>query len=215
MTAPSVPCSDPDVQLMLRAKQGDHQAFAELVDSYRGPLVRRLTFLLRNGIDAEDVAQDVFVRVYLARHAYEPKGRFSAWLFRIAHNAACNFRRDAARRKEVALTIECVGTGTTHAEIQCRNPARTEAEECCKTEQASLLNDALSCLAGRQRKALILQHVHGRSYVEIGQALGTNPGAVRSLLARGRSRLREQIARWRRREEQEDRPVFDSCHEYA
>src|SRR5437868_15058808 len=77
---------DPDVRLMLRAKDGDEEAFAELVTSYRQRLVAMLTQLLGNAATAEDVAQEVFWRIHKARRAYEPSARFSTWLFRIADN---------------------------------------------------------------------------------------------------------------------------------
>src|SRR5437660_7242262 len=94
---------------MLRAREGDETAFTELVKNYQDRLVGLLANILGNKADAEDLAQEVFIRVYKARHGYEPTARFSTWLFRIAHNLASNTRRDAGRRREVTLNVDDSG----------------------------------------------------------------------------------------------------------
>ena len=90
---------DPDVRLMLRAKEGDESAFPQLVTNYQDRLVSVLVHLLQNHEAAEDLAQEVFLRIYRARHGYEPTAKFSTWLFRIANNLASNLRRDTGRRR--------------------------------------------------------------------------------------------------------------------
>ena len=193
--------SDPDVQLMLRAQRGDRAAFAELVGAYHGPVVRKLACLLRHEVDAEDVAQEVFFRAYVARQGYQPKGRFAAWLFRIAHNTAHNFRRDRARRREVIRVIddglECDSCNPAPG---ARHTPGADLDE-RRAETAALVRTALARLNGRQREALLMQHIKGMSCVDIGTALGSNPGAVRSLLARARDNLRRVLRSLKKRSE--------------
>src|SRR5258708_2390925 len=97
---------DPEVRLMLRAKEGDESAFAELVKSYQHRLVGVLAHLLGDATTAEDVAQEVFLRVHQARHGYEPTARFSTWLFRIANNLALNRIPDDARPQQFVMNVD-------------------------------------------------------------------------------------------------------------
>ena len=90
---------DPDVQLMLRVKEGDDEAFTRLMEAYQDRLTGIFYHILQNQEAAEDLAQDVFLRVYRARHTYQPTAKFSTWLFRIANNLASNSRRSHGRRR--------------------------------------------------------------------------------------------------------------------
>ena len=202
MPNPHDALTDPDVQLMLRAQRGDRAAFAELVGAYHPLLVRKLTYVLRHAVDAEDVAQEVLVRAYVARGGYRPSGRFSAWLFRIAHNTACNFRRDRARRREVFQIMSYLP-----ADRSCGTSSRPRAGTSCdgedphRAEAIALLQEALMRLNARQREALMMQHLDGKSCAEIASVLAIGPGAVRSLLARARYNLRRVVTSLKRRGE--------------
>src|ERR1700739_5181619 len=94
-----------DVQLMLDVKAGDEQSFALLLHRYRSPLVNFLFRMVKNREQAEDLAQEVFIRVYRAREEYVPTAKFTTWLFRIATNLALNSVRDT-RHQKLALSIE-------------------------------------------------------------------------------------------------------------
>ena len=111
---------DPDVQLMLRCRDGDDAAFTELVNNYQNRLIGILYHMVSDQTTAEDLAQEVFLRVYRARHRYEPKARFSTWLFRIANNLASNSRRDRGRNREVALNIRDSGPLGARPELRPR-----------------------------------------------------------------------------------------------
>ena len=91
--------TDPDVRLMLRVRDNDNTAFRELVEKYQGRLVGILNHLVSDRETAEDLAQDVFLRVYRARERYVPTAKFSTWLFTITHNVASNSLRKSSRRK--------------------------------------------------------------------------------------------------------------------
>src|SRR5437879_6034951 len=88
---------------MLRAKKGDDDAFSKLVTTYQDRLTTIFLHMTQNQESAEDLAQDVFMRIYRARNGYQPTAKFSTWLFRIANNLAINAHRKKAKRKEVAL----------------------------------------------------------------------------------------------------------------
>src|SRR4051812_45245108 len=100
---------DPDVRLMLRAKDGDEAAFVELVKSYQSRLVNIFQHLLQNQETAEDLAQEVFLRIHRARRGYLPTAKFSTWLFKIANNLANNVHRSRGRHREVALNVNDSG----------------------------------------------------------------------------------------------------------
>ena len=116
---------DPDVRLMLRAKSGDETAFTQLVTTYQDRLVGVLTHLLQNQEAAEDLAQEVFLRIYRARHGYEPTAKFSTWLFRIANNLASNMRRDRGRRRETTLNVNDSGPLGSRPRRAERRPSRS------------------------------------------------------------------------------------------
>ena len=99
------PCfyATPDVQLMMRTKAGDDDAFSQLVASYQDRLLSIFYHMLRDQGAAEDLVQEVFLRIYRARLGYQPTAKFSTWVFRIANNVASNARRTIGRRREVSL----------------------------------------------------------------------------------------------------------------
>jgi hypothetical protein len=96
--------NDPDVALMLRVKDGDAVAFTTLVETYQPRLIRVLRHIVGSDSVAEDLVQDVFLRVWRARKNYSPKAKFSTWIFHIAHNVASNSIRDRKRKKEFQVT---------------------------------------------------------------------------------------------------------------
>ncbi len=186
---------DPDVQLMMRARDGDDEAFSELVTRYQDRLVGLLTNMVGNAENAEDLAQDVFLRVYKARNGYEPNAKFSTWLFAIAHNVACNSKRSKVRRKEVQMQPAESGVQATAMpedavpEKSGLMPTRLFA----KKELQDRVQAAMGNLNERQRMAVLLHKFEGMSYADIGSALEMTPQAVKSLLSRARDNLREQL----------------------
>ena len=186
---------DPDVQLMMRARDGDDEAFSELVTRYQDRLVSLLTNMVGNAENAEDLAQDVFLRIYKARNGYEPNAKFSTWLFAIAHNVACNSKRSKVRRKEVQMQPAESGvqqTGMPEDAVPEKSglmPTRMFA----KKELQDRVQAAMGNLNERQRMAVLLHKFEGMSYADIGAALEMTPQAVKSLLSRARDNLREQL----------------------
>jgi RNA polymerase sigma-70 factor (ECF subfamily) len=186
---------DPDVRLMLRAKQGDQTAFTQLVTSYQDRLVGVLAHMLQSQDVAEDLAQEVFLRIYRARHGYEPTAKFATWLFRIANNLASNLRRDSGRRKEVALNVNDSGPlGPRPAErMIAEKSGLMPARQFDKSELCSMVQAALATLNEKQRMAVLLHKFEEMSYADIAAALDMTPTAVKSLLSRARDNLRERL----------------------
>ncbi|MGE5193972.1 MAG: RNA polymerase sigma factor [Deltaproteobacteria bacterium] len=186
---------DPDVRLMLRAKQGDETAFTQLVTSYQDRLVGVLAHMLQSQDVAEDLAQEVFLRIYRARHGYEPTAKFATWLFRIANNLASNLRRDSGRRKEVALNVNDSGPlGPRPAErMIAEKSGLMPARQFDKSEMCSMVQAALATLNEKQRMAVLLHKFEEMSYADIAAALDMTPTAVKSLLSRARDNLRERL----------------------
>jgi RNA polymerase sigma-70 factor (ECF subfamily) len=183
---------DPDVRLMLRAKDGDQAAFTRLVANYQDRLVGVFAHMLQNKDAAEDLAQEVFLRVYRARHGYEPTAKFSTWLFRIANNLANNLRRNKGKRKEVALTENDSGPlGPRPGErVLAEKSALMPGRQFDKAEMQHVVQAALATLNEKQRMAVLLHKFEEMSYADIADSLDMTPSAVKSLLSRARDNLR-------------------------
>ncbi len=184
---------DPEVQLMLRAKKDDDEAFSKLVTTYQDRLTTIFFHMTQNQEAAEDLAQDVFMRIYRARHGYQPNAKFSTWLFRIANNLAINAHRNKVRRKEIALpTVESTSLnavpmgGAALAEKSSLMPTR----QLDKHELQSVVQKAMDQLNERQRLTVLLHKFEGMSYAEIGETMELSVPAVKSLLSRARESLR-------------------------
>ncbi len=172
---------DDDSQLMLAFQKGDRQAFDTLFRSYTPRLMSFLTRMVRDRARAEELTQEVFVRIYQAAERYEPRAKFSTWLFGIAHNLALNDLARAYRKREQPL--EDVHIDTTA-------DARPDAGEQLEARRTSeSLEKAIGELPERQRSALLMRSVQGLGYEEIGEAMGTSVSSVKSMLHRAREKL--------------------------
>ena len=191
-TASNLYLKDPDAQLMLRVRDGDEAAFARLVATYQDRLIGVLTNLIGDRTTAEDVAQEVFLRVYRARQGYEVSAKFSTWIFSIAHNLASNTRRTQGRRKETQLADpEASGPQVAPPPQQVpEKSALMPSRVMAKAELMAKVQAAMETLNDRQRMALLLHKFEGMNYIDIGAAMDMSPQAVKSLLSRARDQLR-------------------------
>jgi RNA polymerase sigma-70 factor (ECF subfamily) len=186
---------DPDVRLMLQVRDGNAAAFESLVEKHQRRLVVILEHLVTNRSLAEDLAQEVFLRVYRARERYVPTAKFSTWLYTITHNVASNAIRKLSRRKEVNLVSSPSGSmpvrplDTMAKDKSGLMPNRLAQQK----EMATVISDAIETLGPRQRMAMLLNKVEGMSYIEIAEAMELTPQAVKSLLSRARMNLREKL----------------------
>lgn len=185
---------DPDVRLMLRAKDGDSAAFEELVINYQERLVHVFVHLVGNQETAEDLAQETFLRVYRSRHGYVPTAKFSTWLFKIANNLASNSRRSKGRRKEVDINAADGGSsGRAEEDLVAEKSAMMPTRQLDKKEMAQVVQWAMNSLSERQRLAVLLHKFEEMSYADIGATMELTEAAVKSLLSRAREALRQKL----------------------
>ena len=175
---------DDDARLMLAFKAGDRRAFDELFARYTPRLHGFLTRMVRDRARAEELTQDVFIRLYTAAERYEARTRFSTYVFGIAHNLALNHLARAWRQREQAL-----GDRVPEPATEAAGPA----EQLDAARAHAALERALGELPERQRAALLLRAHEGMGYDEIAAALGTSVPSVKSLLHRARETLLERL----------------------
>jgi RNA polymerase sigma-70 factor (ECF subfamily) len=199
---------DPDVRLMLGVRDDDAAAFEELVIRYQTRLVTLLEHMVDSRDLAEDLAQEVFLRVYRARKSYEPDAKFSTWLFTIANNVASNAIRSRFRRREVSLRTQDSGsTGARPLErMILASSGQIPARQLDKAEMRDIVRLALTSLNHRQRMAVLLCKFEGMSYADIAQSMAISPQAIKSLLSRARVNLRAVLEPYL---ERGDRPSLD------
>jgi RNA polymerase sigma-70 factor, ECF subfamily len=180
-----------DIDLMLRVKAGDWLSFAALMDRHRSTIERFLYNKVRNRALAEELAQEVFLRVYRARLNYQPTARFKSWLFQIAAHLASNSRRD--RRHE--RWHESLDTRPEFAIPLQIADARPTVEEALLADCAfGVVRRAVATLPEKQRTAVVLHKFHGAEYAEIALRLGCTESAVKSLMFRAYERLRATLS---------------------
>jgi RNA polymerase sigma-70 factor (ECF subfamily) len=187
---------DPDVRLMMQLRAGDAAAFDELVERYKNRLLTVLEHLVGNHEQAEDLSQEVFLRVFKARQRYEPGAKFSTWLFTIANNVASNALRSRSRRREVGVPE---GNGSDSAPMQLDQLAKAASgamptRSLDRAEQAQMVRQAVAALSERQRMALLLAKFEGMSYQDIAQTMDLSVQAIKSLLSRARVNLKEILS---------------------
>lgn len=184
--------TDPDVRLMLQVRDDNAAAFEELVLRYQARLITILQNLVQDRDRAEELAQDVFLRVYRARKSYLPDAKFSTWLFTIAHNVGSNALRTRSRRHEVTATAAqgSSGDGASLDDMAAAPSGWMPARQLDKAELAEVVRAAVDSLNERQRMAILLAKFEHMSYVDIAATMDLSVKAVKSLLARARKNLR-------------------------
>jgi RNA polymerase sigma-70 factor (ECF subfamily) len=184
---------DPDAALMLRVKQGEVDAFEELVEKYKQPVTNLIYRTLQDATEAEDLAQNVFVQVFKSAHRYRVSAKFSTWLYTIARNLCLNEIRRRSRHPADSLDA-------SHPE-QEDQPLRQYEDKKIFSARDNVLQDelwakveqALDDLPENQRTALLLCREEELSYEEIAEVLGTSLSATKSLIHRGRETLKAKL----------------------
>lgn len=184
--------TDPDVALMKRVGQDDTLAYQELLLKYEPRLRRVLKQVVKSESLAEDLVQDVFLRVWRARTRYQPTAKFSTWLFHIAHNVASNAIRDGKRRKEYQASGREDGSSANLGleQMAIASTGAMPVRKLDRAERADMVRLAIEALNERQRMALMLCKFEGLSYQEIAESMQLSVQAVKSLLSRARVNLR-------------------------
>ncbi len=186
-----------DVQLMLDVKAGDQQSFELLLQRYRTPLVNFLYRMVRNREQAEDLAQEVFLRVYRAREDYEPSAKFTTWLFRIATNLALNSVRDNRYQKlQTSLDAPIVADAEDGDErmMEVADEHPDIEQHLVEEARKKMIRHAIEKLPEKQRAAVLLHKYQELDYAEISKILQCSESALKSLLFRAYETLRVELA---------------------
>jgi RNA polymerase sigma-70 factor (ECF subfamily) len=186
-----------DVQLMLDVKAGDEQSFALLLQRYRAPLVNFLYRMVRGREEAEDLAQEVFLRVYRARKEYVPSAKFTTWMFRIATNLALNSLRDHRyQRMEVSMDAP-VSTDAEDGDERTLDVVEKQPnieQHLIEEARSKMIRHAVEKLPEKQRAAVLLHKYQELDYNEIAKILECSESALKSLLFRAYETLRVELA---------------------
>jgi RNA polymerase sigma-70 factor, ECF subfamily len=184
---------DPDAALMLRVREGDDAAFAQLVDKYKQAVMNLAFRMLHDLTEAEDLAQNVFVQVYKSAHRYRISAKFSTWLFTIARNLCLNEIRRRSRHP-----VESIDT--PHQEQESPAPRQFEdraavapPDSLLHLELEEKVQAALAQLPENQRLAIVLCRQEDLSYDDIARVLGCSISATKSLIHRGRETLKQKL----------------------
>jgi RNA polymerase sigma-70 factor, ECF subfamily len=200
-TTPQAPMISPltngeestDAQVMLRVKTGDQSAFDYLVQKYRRPMVSFMYRMARNTAAAEDLAQEVFLRVYRSRESYEASAKFTTWLYRIATNLAVNHARDTRHeRPEITVSLDepDEDTGTT---IEVPDANLNAEQAMVRRERMLAIRRKVEALPEQQKLAVIMHKYQQMDYKQIAEVLKKSESATKSLLFRAYESLREQL----------------------
>ncbi len=182
-----------DAEVMLRVKAGDQSAFDYLVQKYRRPLISFMYRMARNAAVAEDLAQEVFLRVYRSRESYEASAKFTTWLYRIATNLAVNHARDTRKeRPEVTVSLDEPDdeTGMT---VDVADSRMTVEQNLLRRERLLAIRAKVEALPERQKLAVIMHKYQQMDYKQISEVLKLSESATKSLLFRAYETLREQL----------------------
>lgn len=185
--------TDPDAALMLRVKQGDRDAFEELVEKYKQPVMNMVFRTLRDATEAEDLAQHVFLQVYKSAHRYEISAKFSTWLFTIARNLCLNEIRRRSRHPADSLDQHLAGEEDQPAREIGDRKATAAHDELLQRELVEKIDEALADLPENQRTAIQLCRQEELSYEDIAEVLGCSLSATKSIIHRAREALRERL----------------------
>lgn len=182
-----------DAQIMLRVKDGDDAGYEYLVNKYRRPMMAFMYRMAHNASVAEELAQEVFLRVYRSRQTYNAEAKFSTWLYRIATNLAVNHARDTKHeRPEVTVNIDEPDeeTGST---IDLADQTMTAEQAMLRRERMAAIRRHVENLPERQRLAVLMHKYQEMDYRQIGEVLKLSESATKSLLFRAYETLREKL----------------------
>ena len=180
-----------DAELMLRVRDGDEASFALLLERHRGPVIHFLYRMIQNQPVAEELAQEVFLRVYKARGRYEPTAKFTTWLFRIANHMALNWIRDGKHERQQSSIDEEKGDGSS---IQLRDRAPNTEQSMLREARMAEVRRAIQSLPDKQRSAVLMHKYQEMEYAQIAVVLECSESAVKSLLFRAYETLRTRLA---------------------
>ncbi len=183
-----------DVDLMLAFQKGDESAFSALIERHRNTVVNLAYRYVGNRQDAEDLAQEIFIKGYRARDRYQPAAKFTTWLYRVAVNASLNEVRNRKHRPTFrAASLHAAPDGEAALPVVEDVDSVSPLEAVEQSELHREVRRAVDALPERQRLALLLNKFHGLSYEELAETFELSVQAVKSLLTRARQNVRRMI----------------------
>ena len=180
-----------DAELMLRVRAGDSTSFTLLLEKHRGPVIHFVYRMVLNQAIAEELAQEVFLRVYRSRESYEPTAKFTTWLFRIATHLGLNWIRDGRNDKLQDSLDQETPDGATR---QLADRGRTVEQELVYQAKLGEIRQAIESLPSKQRAAVMMHKYEEMEYAQIANVLTCSESAVKSLLFRAYESLRMRLA---------------------
>ncbi len=182
-----------DAEVMLRVKAGDDAAFGYLVEKFRRPMVSFMYRMTHNSAVAEELAQEVFLRVYRSRANYAANAKFSTWLYRIATNLAVNHARDTRHeRPEVTVNIDESDEETGLA-VDVPDTSLNAEQNILRRERLQAIKQHVQALPERQRMAVLMHKYQNMDYKQIAEVLHLSESATKSLLFRAYETLRDKL----------------------
>ncbi|HLJ16616.1 MAG TPA: RNA polymerase sigma factor [Bryobacteraceae bacterium] len=180
-----------DAELMLRVREGDSTSFALLLERHRSPVINFVYRMVQNQPVSEELAQEVFLRVYRSRATYEPTAKFTTWLFRIATHLALNWMRDRKNEKGQESLDKELLDGTLR-QIDDKQP--NVEQKLVREAKLLEIRQAIHSLPAKQRAAVLMHKYQEMEYSQIANVLGCSESAVKSLLFRAYETLRARLA---------------------
>jgi RNA polymerase sigma-70 factor (ECF subfamily) len=185
--------ADPDAALMLRVKNGDMEAFTQLVDKYKQPIMNLAYRMLGDATEAEDLAQNVFVQVHRSSERYKVASKFSTWLFTIARNLCLNEIRRRSRHPAQSMDAPHPHHPDQPWHQIEDSKLAAASDHLLQGELEVKVMEAIAELPENQRLAILLCRQDELSYEEMAKVLGCSLSATKSLIHRGRETLKQKL----------------------
>jgi len=182
-----------DAAIMLRVAEGDEASFTYLAQKYHRPMIHFLFRMVNNQAIAEELAQEVFLRVYRARESYRAEARFTTWLYRIATNLAVNYARDTKNERTAQTVYLDQPDPETGTSPDLADDEPSAEERLLRDERMAAIRLHVMALPERQRMAVLMHKYQGMDYRQIGEVLKLSESATKSLLFRAYQTLREKL----------------------
>ncbi len=182
-----------DATVMLELRSGNMAAFDFLLQKYRKPIIHFMYRMVHNQAIAEELAQEVFLRVYRSRETYRAEARFSTWLYRIATNLGVNYARDNRHERNAPTTYLDEADPETGSTPEVADSSLTAEANLLRRERLQAIRAHVMALPERQRMAVLMHKYEGLDYKQIGEVLKLSESATKSLLFRAYQTLRDKL----------------------
>ena len=182
-----------DADIMLRLSAGDMSGFDFLIQKYRRPIIHFMYRMVHNQAVAEELAQEVFLRVYRSRETYRAEARFSTWLYRIATNLGVNYARDTRHERTASTIYLDQPDAETGATPDVADSSPSSETNMVRRERLAAIKQCVMALPERQRMAVLMHKYEEMDYKQIGEFLKLSESATKSLLFRAYQTLRESL----------------------